>query len=103
MKIPFEPKDYYKDTFKSLDDLLDKELNKEIIFHFDNKKAQYGTNADRNIKLIANDDDKKIKYALKWLDFNKQIILEETKKYIDTLFNINCTLKPQIKFTPLKI
>lgn len=98
MKLPSQPKDYYKDTFISLDDLLGKQLIHDIVIKVPTVVAPYNKNANTNLTIIANDDDKRIMKPLIWNELEHNIKFTELQKYLNKLLNIDSVITTKIKF-----
>lgn len=96
-KLPSQPKDYYKDLYKGLDDFLGKNLDYNII-KVSTGAAPFEKNADSNMKLIINNDDKKVLKPLIWNDMAHDVEFTALKEYINILFNIKCIIQTKIKF-----
>ncbi len=98
IKLTPSPRDYYKDMYKGLDDYLGKTLIHDQIIQVITNNPNNNNNADKNLKLIANEDDKKIMKPMVWNNFDPGINNDEIKKYIDTFLNIDCNIQSKIQF-----
>lgn len=98
IKIPNQPKDYYKEKWISWSDFLGKYIDTPIV----NKEGNptYEKNADRNLRYILNNDNYKANVNIEWTDYIIKTDLSKIHNYIGNKFKNDFNLVTQIKYKP---
>ena len=98
IKIPNRPKEYYKGDWIDWADFLSLENDATKQIGLIKTIADEQSKADKNIKVLMNNDHERIKRLIKgdYNDISLKSDLVEIKKYIDTQLDLDCILQPRV-------
>jgi galactitol-specific phosphotransferase system IIB component len=98
IKIPNRPKEYYKGDWVGWDDFLGLDNDAQMQIGLLKTNADEKSKADKNIKVLMNNDHEKINKLIKG-DFNDICLknnLLDIKNYVDTSLGVDCILQPRV-------
>jgi superfamily II DNA or RNA helicase len=98
IKIPNRPKEFYKSDWIDWNDFLSLVSDNEGLVGFIKTTAEEDSKADKNIKVLMNNDHERISRLIKgdYNDIELKRDLSEIKKYIDTQLGVDCILQTRV-------